>query len=124
MMLMENKFEEMVQEAIDHIPEQYQQKMEHVAIVIEEEPSDHQRQKLGLRQCDALFGLYEGIPLPNRGGVKLQIQPDVITIFKHPMLDIFTTEQSLKKQIYETLWHEVAHFFGLDHGQIHKVKKS
>lgn len=115
-------FESYVSDAIDHIPKMYKDKMKHVAILIEDEPTIAQRQKLGMRSCDALFGLYEGVPLTKRGGQMLQIPPDVITIFKHPMIDIFTDEQALKKQVYQTLWHEVAHFFGLDHAQIHKAQ--
>jgi len=112
-------FENLVSDAIDHIPAQYQDKMKHVAIIVDDEPSPEQRARLGLRSCDALFGLYEGVPLTKRGGNLLQIPPDIITIFKHPMIDIFTDEKSLKTQIYKTLWHEVAHFFGLNHTQIH-----
>lgn len=120
---MEDIFEKYLTDAIDHIPKHYTEKMRHVAIIVENEPSPQQRAMLGLRSCDALFGLYEGVPLTKRGGNLLQIPPDVITIFKHPMIDIFTEPDALKKQIYETLWHETAHFFGLDHAQIHKAKK-
>ena len=120
---MEEIFNEYLADAIDHIPKMYKEKMQHVAILVHDEPSEEQRLKLGMRRCDALFGLYEGIPLPKRGGSMLQIPPDVITIFRHPMMDIFTEPTKLKKQIYETLWHEVAHFFGLNHSQIHKAKK-
>ncbi len=120
---MEDIFTQYVQEAIDHIPKHYQEKMKHVAILIDEAPSEAQRKRLGLRSCDALFGLYEGVPLSRRGGNTLQLPPDIITIFKHPMLELFTDTATLKKQIYETLWHEVAHFFGLNHDQIHAAKK-
>lgn len=121
---MEDKFEELVSEAIDRIPEKYQEKMKHVAILVADEPTIEQKRALGLRHCDALFGLYEGIPLPKRGGSTLQVPPDIITIFKHPMVDIFTELNGLKKQINETVWHEVAHFFGLNHAQIHAAKKN
>ncbi len=119
---MDDLFEKHVSDAIDHIPKRYTEKMKHVAIIIEDEPSPEQRAKLGLRSCDALFGLYEGVPLSRRGGSMLQIPPDVITIFKHPMIDIFNDQEMLKKQVYETLWHETAHFFGLNHTQIHRAK--
>lgn len=115
-------FENYLSEAIDHIPYKYQDKMKNVAILVADVPSLAQRRKLGLRSCDALFGLYEGVPLPRRGGNTLQIPPDIITVFKHPMVEMFTDPEMLKKQIYETLWHEVAHYFGLDHSQIHNAK--
>jgi len=118
----QQQFEKMVEQAIDHIPEQYKDRMKTVAILVEDAPSQSQRDKLGLRDCDALYGLYEGVPLPMRGGATLSIPPDIITIFRFPMTYQFTDDQALQKQIYETLWHEVAHYFGLNHDQIHKAK--
>lgn len=120
---MDSIFENLVSEAIDNIPNQYQSKLKNVVFKVESEPSLEQRKKLGLRDCDALFGLYEGVPLTKRNGAVHSIVPDVITIFIHPMVDIYKDETSLKKQIFETIWHEVAHYFGLNHAQIHEAKK-
>jgi predicted Zn-dependent protease with MMP-like domain len=119
---MDSIFENLVSEAIDNIPNQYQSKLKNVVFKVEPEPTLEQRKKLGLRDCDALFGLYEGVPRTKRNGAVHSIVPDVITIFMHPMVDIYKDESSLKKQIFETIWHEVAHYFGLDHAQIHKAK--
>jgi predicted Zn-dependent protease with MMP-like domain len=116
-------FERLVSDAIDHIPEQYQEKIQNVLFKVEDLPSYQQRQKLGLRKCDALFGLYEGVPLTKRNGGVHSIVPDVITIFKYPMTSIYPEEDALKKQIYETVWHEVAHYFGLNHKEIHAAKR-
>ncbi len=118
---MDEKFDDLVAEAVDHIPEQYREKMKSIAILTADYPSEDQLGKTGVRKHHALFGLYEGVPLPLRGGRELlALPPDRITIFKHPMIDIFTDEQDLKNQIYETLWHEVAHYFGLNHSQINE----
>lgn len=119
---MEQPFENIVSEAIDNIPKQYQSKIKNVLFKVEDEPTIEQRQKLGLRKCDALFGLYEGVPLTKRNGGVHSIVPDVITVFKHPMIDIYTDYINLKKQVFETIWHEVAHYFGLDHKMIHDAK--
>lgn len=120
---MDKHFDSLVTEAIDNIPEQYQEKLKNVLFKTEDEPTLEQRSKLGLRKCDALFGLYEGVSLTRRGGAVHSIVPDVITIFRLPMMNIYQDEQMLKKQIFETVWHEVAHYFGLDHEQIHSAKK-
>lgn len=119
----QDTFEELVSEAIDHIPEIYQEKIQNVLFKVEDLPSYQQRQKLGLRKCDALFGLYEGVPLTKRNGGTHAIVPDVITIFKYPMINMYQDIQSLKEQIYETVWHEVAHYFGLNHRDIHTAKR-
>ncbi len=121
---MKDNFESLVTLAIDNIPTQYQDKIKNVLFKVEDEPSEEQRAKLGLRKCDALFGLYEGVPLTSRNGAVHSIVPDVITIFKHPMMEMYVDEKSLTKQIYETVWHEVAHYFGLNHEMIHKAKRS
>jgi predicted Zn-dependent protease with MMP-like domain len=123
-MEIKNTFDQLVSNAIDHIPEQYKNRIDNVVFKTEDEPTQEQRKKLGLRDCDALFGLYEGVPLTKRNGAVYTIVPDVITIFKHPMIDIYNDENSLKNQIYKTVWHEVAHYFGLDHEQIHLASKN
>ena len=120
---MKINFEKLVSDAIDNIPSQYQSKIKNVLFRVEDEPTLEQIQKLGLRSCDALFGLYEGVPLTKRNGAIHSIVPDIITIFKHPMVDIYSDEITLKKQIFETVWHEVAHYFGLDHKMIYDAKK-
>lgn len=119
---MEDMFEQFVTEAIDKIPKKYQEKMKHVAILVEDVPTIEQRRSLGLRHCDALYGLYEGVPLTQRNGSVLTRPPDKISIFKHPMIELFPDPTQLRAQIQETLWHEVAHFFGLNHAQIHQAK--
>ena len=118
----QKEFEEIVANAIDHIPSPYQEKLGEINFIVEDEPTPEQRAKLGLRSCDALFGLYEGVPLTNRNGMVYAKVPDVITVFMHPMVELFPSAALLKKQIYETVWHEVAHFYGLNHDRIHKIK--
>jgi predicted Zn-dependent protease with MMP-like domain len=120
---MDINFDQIVSEAIDNIPEKYQQKLTDVLFKVEDQPTQEQMKQLGLRRCDALFGLYEGVPLTRRNGAVHSIVPDVITIFKHPMIEIYPEKDTLKKQIYETVWHEVAHYFGLNHRMIHMAKR-
>lgn len=124
MEITQKQFESFVSQAIDNIPKIYQDKLDNVRFNIEEEPSAEQRRELGMRPCDALYGLYQGVPLPLRGGVKHSIVPDVITIFMHPMIKQFRDSETLKKQIYKTVWHEVAHYFGLGHDRIHRAESS
>lgn len=117
-------FESYVEQAIDSIPDVYKDKLENVVFKIEDEPSLEQRNSLGMRKCDALFGLYQGVPLTKRGGAVHSIAPDVITIFRHPMSDMHQDKSSLKAQIYKTVWHEVAHYYGLDHDRIHRLENN
>lgn len=117
------QFEQWVNDGISAIPKLYQENLNNVAIVIADEPTKEQRQKLKLRCDQSLFGLYEGIPLTKRGSGYNLVLPDKITIFKLPMADYCRSETELKEQVRHTVWHEIAHFYGLDHSQIHKLEK-
>ena len=119
----ENQFEKIVADAIDAIPARYSGNMKNVGFVIEDDPSPEQREKLHLVNGMTLFGLYEGIPLTKRTGNYSGVLPDKITIFKNPMLSQASDVKELTEVVKNTVWHEVAHHFGLDHGQIHKLDK-
>lgn len=108
-------FEKFVADAMDAIPEKYYVKIKNVVFVAEDNPTAQQRQKLQLRCDQTLFGLYEGVPLNKRGSNYSLVLPDKITIFKQPMLMSCDSIPQLKAQIHKTVWHEVAHYFGLSH---------
>lgn len=118
------EFEAMVNDGISALPKIYQENLNNVAIVIADKPDKEQRTKLKLRCNESLFGLYEGIPLTKRGAGYNLVLPDKITIFKLPMLEFCNNENELKNQVRKTVWHEVAHFYGLNHEQIHKLEKN
>lgn len=116
-------FEQVVSDAITAIPEPYNERLGTINFQIAEQPTLEQRRKLKLRPYQALFGLYEGVPLPQRNGNVHAIVPDTITIFTHPMLHAFPDKESLRVQIHKTIWHEVAHFYGLNHDRIEELER-
>ena len=120
----DEQFNAYVAEAIESVPSPYKEKIGNIAFLVADEPSDAQRRQLGLRPCQSLFGLYEGVPLPKRGGNNGNLLPDVITLFKIPHEQHAQSVDELKKQIQKTVWHEIAHYFGLDHKRIHELENS
>ena len=104
------------------MPKLHRDRVKNVAIITADYPSPKQREELKLRCDQTLLGLYEGIPLPERQG-REPLVPDVITLFKLPLLAHSTDEASLYENIRHTLWHEVAHYYGLNHAQIHKLEQ-
>jgi predicted Zn-dependent protease with MMP-like domain len=117
----QEQFNEIVAEAIDNIPNLYQEKLNNVAFIVEDNPTPEQRIKLNLYPNETLFGLYEGVPLPQRGG-GLKLLPDKITIFKNPLIAASQNLDDLKHRVGLTVWHEVAHYYGLDHSKIHALE--
>lgn len=111
----------MVGDGIDAIPEMYQKRLENVAFIVEDEPSPEQRVKLKLACNETLLGLYEGTPLPQRGGAT-KLLPDKITLFKNPLVAHSRDLSDLKEQVKHTIWHEVAHYYGLGHDRIHELE--
>jgi predicted Zn-dependent protease with MMP-like domain len=116
-------FEKMVAEAMDAIPLHYRRHMNNVAFVTEDEPSPEQREKLHLVNGVTLYGLYEGVPLTQRGNNYSGVLPDKITIFRLPILATSSTREAAVEQVKKTVWHEVAHHFGLGHSRIHKLER-
>lgn len=120
----DEEFSKLVGQALDELPEKYVSRLENVVITYADEPNQHQRKKLKLRGHQSLYGLYEGIPLPQRGSNYSLVLPDKITLFKLPLFYSSANETDFKKQIKHTLWHEIAHYFGLDHDRIHFLENS
>lgn len=117
------QFEKIVREAIDTLPDDITQNMKNVAIIIEAEPTAEQRQRLHLFSNQTLFGLYEGIPLTSRGNNYNLVLPDKITIFKNPLITSCDSLEELNRQVKRTVWHEIAHHYGLDHNRINRLLK-
>lgn len=111
----------MVSRAIDGIPPPYIDRLQNVAFIIEDEPTPKQSAELGLRCQDLLFGLYEGVPLPRRQGTT-KLLPDKITLFKKPLEAVSHNIDDLAKRVKHTVWHEVAHYYGLNHAKIHEIE--
>jgi predicted Zn-dependent protease with MMP-like domain len=122
MEISDDQFSEMIDEAFEHLPKAHRASVKNVAIVYADEPTPEQRERLKLECNQTLYGLYEGVPLAHRQG-HTGYPPDKITIFKLPLLHASYSEAALRENIRHTVWHEVAHYFGLDHDQIHKLER-
>lgn len=113
-------FMTLVRRAMSELSPEHIAELEHVAIVIADEPSPEQTAKLKLRGDSLLLGLYEGVPRTARSGYESGILPDTITIFKHALLAISRDETDLYRQVKETVWHEIAHYFGISHDEMYR----
>ena len=114
-----NDFEELVIEGIKAIPQEQLKKLNNVDIVIEDNPTQEQLKKLKIRNNYSLLGLYEGIPKTKRWGYG-QVLPDKITIFKNSIEKIARSKEEIKEIVKNTVWHEIAHHFGMDKESVKK----
>ena len=123
MNLTDEEFDRLITRAMDELPQKYILGLDNVAIVQADEPTPEQIQKMKLDHNHLLLGLYEGIPLTQRGNGYTFVLPDKITLFKKQILAAVRTEAQLFEQIKRTLWHEIAHYYGLDHKRIDELQR-
>lgn len=102
--------------ALNDIPREFAPYLDNIAIVIEREPSAEERAHGQLEADDDLFGLYVGVPLPDRGG-GVPALPDRILIFQGPIERHFPPRR-IPREIRRTVIHEVAHHFGIDDSRL------
>lgn len=101
------RFEEMVEAALDALPPELGRLMSNVAVTVEHRPGP-----------PGLLGLYEGIPLTSRTTAYSGVLPDRITIYRLAICSICRTEQEVTDQVRKTVIHEVAHHFGIDDARL------
>ncbi len=115
-------FEQLTEEAIAAIPEKFREKLNNVAIIIEPVPTQEQLKQSHVPPGASLFGLYEGIPQTKRWNYG-QVLPDKITIFQQPIEWFAKTEDDIRLLITDTVWHEIAHHFGMDEHEVRRAEK-
>lgn len=115
------EFEKLAQEGFLLIPEKFRERIQNVALLIEDEPSEEVRKREGLGRDKTLLGLYRGIPATLRGdsyGVGPTV-PDTITLYRLPIEEVAARGgEDVRTVIAETIWHEYAHYFGMSEDDI------
>lgn len=115
----EREFEAIAVSEWSKVPEKFREQVKNVALLIEDEPSDAVRREEGLEDGETLLGLYHGIPLTERGagyGIGGML-PDTITLYRLPLIEEAEAmdrefRAAMRIAIRETIWHELAHYFG------------
>lgn len=121
-LISDEAFDQLVTKAMNELPQEYIKGLDNVAIVYADWPDEHQAKKSELKPGSLLLGLYEGIPLTQRGAGYTFVLPDKITLFKVPIQMFSHNDEELFEQIKRTLWHEIAHYYGLNHSHIDKLQ--
>jgi predicted Zn-dependent protease with MMP-like domain len=107
---------------LDELPDEFRDQLRNVEIVVQKRPSKRQLREMELDEDDeVLYGLYEGIPLPDRSAFDPPLLPDKITLFFEPLVEDFPDPDDLREQIRLTVIHEIAHYFGMDDEEIEKL---
>lgn len=122
MQLSDQQFDELITRAMNELPQEYITNMQNVAIVQQDTPTPDQIEKMKLDTHHVLLGLFEGVPLTLQGSGWSGMLPSKITLFKDSILKVVDDEQQLYEQIKRTIWHEIAHYYGLNHSHIDNLQ--
>jgi predicted Zn-dependent protease with MMP-like domain len=117
------RFEDLVQEALDSIPDALWNSIDNLVVIVEEWPSRNQLQSSRVQPGHTLLGLYEGVPLTVRTQHYGLVPPDKITIFRGTILRACPPgdEDAIRAQVRRTVLHEVAHHFGISDDRLHEI---
>lgn len=107
----QERFEAMVDDALDKIPDQFATRMRNLAIMVHDYNEDNPQ----------LLGLYVGVALPERTFDHTGYLPDAIFIYQGALQDWCDTEEQLAHEVEVTLFHELGHYFGLEEDQLHHL---
>jgi predicted Zn-dependent protease with MMP-like domain len=118
------RFEQLVAQAIEELPEEFQERLENIDIVVEDLPSRNQLQQAGLGKSMTLLGLYEGVPLTQRHASYGMVTPDKVTIFQKTIeARCGNDEMDIKVEVQSVVRHEIAHHFGIGDARLWEIEK-
>jgi predicted Zn-dependent protease with MMP-like domain len=117
-------FDRLVERACARIPYRFRRRLDNIAIVVEPEPSPELLRSMGVRAGGTLLGLYRGRPLTVRSVSDGFVMPDQIVIFQGPHERMARSLEHLEKIVEETVWHEIAHYFGMDEARVRSAERN
>ena len=111
-------FETLVDQALDSIPDWLLERLENIAIVVEDAPDPDDLAEMDIPPRSELYGLYVGIPLTQRNSAYSMVLPDRIVIYRNALRRNFRDINELREQVRQTVLHEVGHALGMDHEKL------
>lgn len=116
------RFEELVRQALDTLPEEIAQRIDNVDIEVEDWASPRTLASARVGRGSTLLGLYQGVPLTKRGSGYNMVPPDRITIFQGPLERLATGDDDLVRRVRDVVVHEVAHHFGISDERLREIE--
>ena len=119
----QERFTQLVEDALRDIPRRFRDAMTNVAVVVEQAPSAEILEDMEIGPEDTLFGLYHGTPLTERGWGYGNALPDRISIYQIPIEEACEDDEEIRDCVAETVIHEFGHYFGMSEEEIEEIEE-
>jgi len=116
-------FEQLVDRAVSRLPKRFREKLDNIAIVVEDWADEATLEEMGIEPPDTLYGLYRGTDLTRRDAFYGGVLPDVVTIYQGPIEEDCETSQEMEELVQDTVVHEIGHYFGLDDDRLEDLEE-
>ena len=117
----EEEFQGFIDLSFESIPETFREKLENLVFIVEDYPSNHDLERLGLKHKEQLLGLYSGTPYTHRNTSYMGTIPDRIILFQKNIESVCHSIEELKNKVKEVIIHEIAHYFGMSESEVRKA---
>ncbi len=121
MRISRKEFEDAVEKALEMVPEMFRAQLDNMTIAVEDLPSQDLMHEMDMAPDETLFGVFTGVPLTERSVTEPPLYPDVIIIFREPLMAACRSLEELEQEIAITVVHELAHFLGLSEEQLEEL---
>ena len=123
MELTRKEFEHLVDRALGKLPRRFRQRLQNIAVVVEDWADEATLEEMEIEPPDTLYGLYRGTDLPRRDSSYGGVLPDVITIYQGPIQEDCDSIEEMEDLVRDTVIHEVGHYFGLDDERLEELER-
>lgn len=121
MTISRQKFDFLLEQAIDDLPPQFAQWLDECPVIVEDEPSAEMRRDMGVDEDGDLLGSFNGVAITMRSVDEAAGLPAHIMIFRKPLMDMCESEEELADEIRITLLHELGHYAGFDEDDLERM---
>jgi predicted Zn-dependent protease with MMP-like domain len=117
------EFENLVEAALRKLPRPFREKLENIAVVVEDWADDQTLEDMGIEPPDTLYGLYRGVDLTRRDSFYGNVMPDTIHIYQGPIEEDCGDPGEMAELVRDVVAHEVGHYFGLDDDSMEDIER-
>ncbi len=114
-------FEILVQNSLRKLPRKFKKKLANISVEVEDLPSRELLNDMGIKS-GSLFGLYQGVPLTQRGWNYGNMLPDRIVIYQRTIESVAASPEQIEKIVQDTVVHEIGHYFGFTDKELREIE--